>query len=230
MICLPQVPTAHRLMSPFILNLAQFLLDRGGGGVLSRAPDCAGASHLSWNPRGAGLECRCSGTTSHSTPQLVSVILLIEWHQDKTAAWGPEQMELPPSSTGSWSWGRGRVAASLYINHCSVPSGHNSEPWAAHLRTQDYELLCPNGARAEVHQFEACNLARIPSHAIMVRPDTNIFTVYGLLDKAQVSRRSSCLAEAWMEDRGGLCKQPWGETEQTREGKFYDFSFGMSLR
>lgn len=70
---------------------------------------------------------------------------------------------------------------------CALPSGHNSEPWAAELKWQEYELLCPNGARAEANQFEACNLAQIPSHAVMVRPDTNIFTVYGLLDKAQVS-------------------------------------------
>lgn len=90
---------------------------------------------------------------------------------------------LPPLPRQGFGDAGGEQPLSLFL-----PSGHNSEPWAAALRSEDYELLCPNGARAEVFQFKDCNLAQIPSQAVMVRPDTNVFAVYGLLDKAQVSQ------------------------------------------
>lgn len=65
-------------------------------------------------------------------------------------------------------------------------SGKSHDPWALHLKSSNFQLLCPNGARAEVTQYAQCHLGQVPAQAVMVHPDTNIFAVYGLLDKAQV--------------------------------------------
>ncbi|KAG2462594.1 TRFM protein, partial [Polypterus senegalus] len=69
---------------------------------------------------------------------------------------------------------------------CDLAKGKNTEAWAAGLKSTDFQLLCPNGARAEVTSYATCNLAQVPAHAVMVHPDTSIYAIYGLLDKAQL--------------------------------------------
>lgn len=54
----------------------------------------------------------------------------------------------------------------IYLIHFLL-DGKNSEAWAANLKSNDYELLCPKGGRAPVAQYEKCNLAKAPLHMVV---------------------------------------------------------------
>ena len=44
--------------------------------------------------------------------------------------------------------------------------GKNTESWAVNLKSGDYELLCPDGGRKPVDQYQSCNLAHAPPHMV----------------------------------------------------------------
>ncbi|KAL7991176.1 hypothetical protein Chor_012831 [Crotalus horridus] len=116
--------------------------------------------------------------------------------------------------------GHGDVA---FVKHSSVfenTDGHNTDAWASRLRSGDFQLLCPNGARAEVPQFAHCHWGQVPPRAIMVHPDTSALVVYGLLHKAQ---EGSSLARKEGLDR--VPSSPWQRMTLGCQKKTLGFNF-----
>ncbi|NWR79714.1 TRFE protein, partial [Centropus unirufus] len=61
-----------------------------------------------------------------------------------------------------------------FIKHSIVEEntdGKNKEDWAKDLKMDQFELLCPDGRRANVLAYKDCHLAKVPTHAVITRPD-----------------------------------------------------------
>ncbi|EDV28915.1 uncharacterized protein TRIADDRAFT_52263 [Trichoplax adhaerens] len=78
-----------------------------------------------------------------------------------------------------------------FIKHLTVnenTNGKNTASWASNLKSDDFELLCEDGSRKPVTQYTQCNLARVPSHAIVtssLRSSTNQIAYKNLLQRMQ---------------------------------------------
>lgn len=51
--------------------------------------------------------------------------------------------------------------------------GIRREWWARDALVDDFELLCPDGTRAEVQDYQKCNLGKIKANAIVTRGGYN---------------------------------------------------------
>ncbi|NXU35152.1 TRFE protein, partial [Drymodes brunneopygia] len=61
-----------------------------------------------------------------------------------------------------------------FIKHSIVEEntdGTNTESWAKDLKLDQFELLCTDGQRANIMDYRRCNLAKVPTHAVMARPE-----------------------------------------------------------
>ncbi|XP_069831746.1 serotransferrin-B-like isoform X2 [Dendropsophus ebraccatus] len=61
-----------------------------------------------------------------------------------------------------------------FVKHTTVlenTDGKNPAEWSKTLKSSDYELLCLDGSRAPVSDYKTCNLAEVPAHAVITRPE-----------------------------------------------------------
>lgn len=65
--------------------------------------------------------------------------------------------------------GGGDVA---FVKHTTVSEntgGKRREWWARNTLNDDFELLCPDGTRADLNQYKRCNLGKVKANAIVTR-------------------------------------------------------------
>uniref|UniRef100_A0A8D0EAQ5 Transferrin-like domain-containing protein n=1 Tax=Salvator merianae TaxID=96440 RepID=A0A8D0EAQ5_SALMN len=52
-----------------------------------------------------------------------------------------------------------------------IINGENKPSWVGNYRIEDFEKLCLNGQRSPVTDYDQCNLADVPTHGVITRPE-----------------------------------------------------------
>ncbi|KAL6468368.1 hypothetical protein MHYP_G00240450 [Metynnis hypsauchen] len=60
-----------------------------------------------------------------------------------------------------------------FVKHTTVEENTDGRgpDWASKLKSSDFKLICPGGS-APVSDFARCNLAKVPAHAVVTRPES----------------------------------------------------------
>lgn len=53
------------------------------------------------------------------------------------------------------------------------------------MKSEDYELICPNKSPVPISDYASCHLAKVPAHAVVTRPERRS-DVVGILQSQQV--------------------------------------------
>ncbi|XP_055084575.1 transferrin-a [Periophthalmus magnuspinnatus] len=73
-----------------------------------------------------------------------------------------------------------------FIKHTIVgenTDGHGPD-WASGLRSEDFELICPGKSDpVPISEYASCNLAAVPAHAVVTRPELRSKVVSVLMDQ-----------------------------------------------
>ncbi|XP_011195996.1 melanotransferrin [Zeugodacus cucurbitae] len=69
--------------------------------------------------------------------------------------------------------GGGHVAFMKHTTVMESTGGKRKEWWARNALNDDFELLCTDGTRAELHDYKKCNLGKVKANAIVTRGGVN---------------------------------------------------------
>ncbi|XP_067646207.1 transferrin 2 [Eurosta solidaginis] len=69
--------------------------------------------------------------------------------------------------------GGGHVAFMKHTTVMESTGGKRKEWWARNTLNDDFELLCTDGTRAELHDYKKCNLGKVKANAIVTRGGEN---------------------------------------------------------